>query len=57
MNGTRPFDSEMVIEATYKAQLTPWWTLQPDLQIIVTPGGERNCANAIVVGLRTAVSF
>lgn len=49
--------SETVIEATYKAQLTPWWTLQPDLQIILTPGGEKNCDRAVVLGLRTAVSF
>ncbi len=55
--GTRAFDSEMVIEATYKAQITPWWMVQPDLQFILTPGGERNCDNAIVLGLRTSVSF
>jgi len=56
-NATDAFNSEMVIEATYRAQLTPWWMLQPDLQIILTPGGERNSPNAVVLGLRTAISF
>ncbi len=56
-NATDSFGAEMVIEATYKAQLTPWWMVQPDLQIILTPGGEKNSGNAVVLGLRTAVSF
>ena len=56
-DGTDEMISEMVIEATYKAQLTPWWTLQPDWQIILTPGGEKNSGNAVVLGLRTAISF
>ena len=56
-NATDSFNAEMVIEATYRAQLTPWWMLQPDLQIILTPGGERNSGNAVVLGLRTAILF
>ncbi len=56
-DGTDRLNSEMIIETTYKAQLTPCWTLQPDLQCVLTPGGERNSKTAIVLGLRTAVSF
>jgi porin len=56
-DGTDEINSEMVIEATYRAQLTPWWMLQPDLQIILTPGGEKSAAHAVVLGLRTAISF
>ncbi|HSY17955.1 MAG TPA: carbohydrate porin [Candidatus Acidoferrales bacterium] len=56
-SGTSPYDAEMIFEATYKAQLTPWWTLQPDLQVVFTPGGQKSSGDAIVLGLRTAVSF
>ena len=56
-NATNPFDSEMVIEATYKAQITPWWIVQPDVQVVLTPGGEKTSSTAVVVGIRTSVSF
>jgi porin len=55
--GTSPYDAETIFEATYAAQLTPWWTLQPDLQVIFTPGGQKSSGDAIVLGLRTTVSF
>jgi porin len=56
---------EIVFEASYQAQLAPWWTLQPDIQYIVHPGGNvpdpLNPAvavkDALVVGLRTAIKF
>jgi porin len=60
-------DFEAVLEVTYKAQLAPWWTLQPDLQFIFHPGGNvarpgetagtQAMPDAIVLGLRTAVTF
>lgn len=31
---------EVVFELSYAAQITPWWTIQPDLQYIVHPGGN-----------------
>ncbi|MFZ4484009.1 MAG: carbohydrate porin [Chthoniobacterales bacterium] len=31
---------ELVFEATYQAQITPWLTRQPDLQFILQPGGS-----------------
>jgi porin len=53
-------DFEMVIEALYRAQLTPWWTLIPDAQYIVHPGGGASwqgtasrIPDAWVLGLRT----
>jgi porin len=49
--------AETVIEATYKAQLAPWWSVQPDVQYIVTPSGVVGSSNAVVVGLRTTVAF
>ena len=57
VNGSAAFDSENVLELTYRAQLTPWWTLQPDFQLILTPGGESKSENAVVLGLRTSLLF
>jgi len=68
-NGThRPVrDYEMALELTYRAQMTPWWTLQPDLQVIFHPGGHvsdptdptgvRAIRDAVVLGVRTSLSF
>jgi porin len=55
--GNPPSTAETVIEATYKVQLTPWWSLQPDFQYIVTPSGVEGSPNATVLGLRTTVAF
>jgi porin len=57
LQGDAPYTAETVIEATYKMQLAPWWSIQPDLQYIVTPGGEYGIDNATVVGLRTTINF
>jgi porin len=56
---------ELALEFTYKAIALPGWTLQPDFQYIVHPGGgvadPHNRAvripNAAVIGLRTMVTF
>ena len=61
--------TESFIELTYQAQLTPWWSLQPDLQYIFSPGGgvlnpdaapndgTVRIANETIVGLRTSITF
>ena len=49
--------TETVIEATYKVQIAPWWSLQPDVQYIITPSGVVGSQNAVVLGLRTTVAF
>jgi len=59
---TRQFDGgnaglEMAFEATYKAQLTPWFSIQPDLQYIVQPGGSTALGNALVAGLSVSLAF
>lgn len=33
-------DYEAVVELSYKAQMTAWWTIQPDLQRVFHPGGR-----------------
>lgn len=55
--GNPPSSAETVIETTYKLQLAPWWSLQPDVQYIVTPSGVAGSRNATVLGLRTTVAF
>ena len=49
--------AEMVLEATYQCQVTPWCVVQPDIQYIMNPGGTRDLGNAFVIGGRLAVSF
>jgi porin len=56
--------AETVIEATYVYQLAPWWSLQPDLQIVVNPGANiptglssKPLKNATIAGLRATVAF
>jgi porin len=58
-------DSEMVFEVSYQAQIAPWWTVQPDLQYIVHPGGNVpdpnnpnvTVGNALVAGARSTIKF
>ena len=46
---------ETILELFYRLQLTPWLSVQPDVQYYVDPGGRGN--NALVLGLRTVVVF
>lgn len=55
--GNPPSSAETVIEATYKMQISPWWSVQPDVQYIVTPSGVQGSQNAVVLGLRTNIAF
>lgn len=56
---------EVLFELTYQAQLTPWWTVQPDTQYIINPGGGvlnpngsgKIVGNAVVLGVRSVVTF
>jgi porin len=60
-------DEETAFELTYRAQMTPWWSLQPDLQFIRHPGGgiappgsptgTQAIPDAVVIGLRSAILF
>jgi porin len=49
--------NEFIIEATYEAQLTPWFELQPDVQFIVQPGGSTALPGALVLGLSATIDF
>ncbi len=50
-------DFEQNIEVVYSAQLAPWWMVVPDFQIIIHPGGSSSIPNALVLGVRTVVTF
>jgi porin len=57
---------ELLVEATYQAQILPGWTIQPDFQYVFHPGGgvvnplnpaSGRIPDAAVFGLRTTVQF
>ena len=55
--GGTGFTSETVVEATYRVTLAPWWSVQPDLQYIFNPSGARGSHDALVLGMRTSLTF
>jgi porin len=60
-----PFNSnETVVEATYLYQVTPWWALQADAQVIVNPGAgipstfsSKPLKNDVITGVRASINF
>lgn len=57
--------AETFVEATYKYQIAPWWSLQADAQYFIRPGGGapdpassgQRIRNAFIVGVRTTLTF
>lgn len=56
-SGARPSRHETVYEFTYSDRITPWLSLQPDLQYIVRPGGDVAAKNELIIGLRANIAF
>ncbi len=50
-----PYNDELAIEGFYTAQVTPWLTVQPDLQYIIHPGGIYQ--NALVATVQLGITF
>jgi porin len=59
-------DQQTLIELNYRARVTPWLTVQPDIQYIVHPGGlvpnpndpsGGTTKDALVLGIRTTIAF
>jgi porin len=56
---------ETALELSYQMQVTPWWTIQPDIQYIIRPGGgdphpddaTKRVGNAFLIGVRSAIQF
>lgn len=63
-SGATVGNHEALLEVTYQMQAAPWWTVQPDLQYILQPGGgrdsfdpSRRVSTALVIGLRSMITF
>lgn len=50
-------DTEYTIELTYKAAVTPWLTVQPDLQLVIDPAGDKSRDPVWIAGFRTVIQF
>ena len=55
--GEPGYSEETVIEATYRVQVAPWGSIQPDFQYFVNPSAQHGSRNTFVSGLRTTVTF
>ncbi len=56
--------NETVIEATYVIQATPWFAVQPDLQVVINPGAgipssfsSTPLKDAVVIGTHATITF
>jgi porin len=50
-------DYEQAIELTYNAHVRPGVWVQPDVQLVVHPGASSAHGSALVIGLRTTITF
>jgi len=48
---------ETALELTYRAQVTPWLAVQPDVQYVINPGADPALKNALVAGLRFEIAW
>jgi porin len=49
--------AETVIELNYAAQIAPWFLLSPGMQVIINPGADNHTPTALVLGLKTNLTF
>ena len=49
--------AEYPLEVYYSYQVQPWFTVRPDFQYIVQPGGYVHAANEVILGVRTDLKF
>ena len=54
--GVRRERYESTIELTYRAKLTEWLTIQPDIQYIFNPGADPALDDSLAIGLRLEFS-
>ncbi len=55
--GARVDQAEVDVELSYRAQITPWFALQPDIQWIRNPGTDPALKDAFLLGSRWELSF
>ena len=52
---TKGLTNETDFELFYQASVTPWLTVQPDIQYFNNPAGDGR--NALAIGLRSTITF
>jgi porin len=55
--GQRVDRSEVTLELAYRASITSWLNIQPDLQYVLNPNTDPRVANALVCLIRIEVAF
>jgi porin len=55
--GVLNFEFESVLEATYVLPIFAHWQLQPDLQWVFRPGAAGSHRDALVIGVRSTLTF
>ncbi len=50
-------DFEVLMELTYIFNITPWLSVQPDIQYVIHPGGSSETSNALVIGFALDVNL
>lgn len=56
-SGENPSAGEVALEWTHRMVLTPWLSLQGDLQYVLDPAGLKSRPDALVGGIRVALSL
>ncbi len=56
-DGSAVKGAEVAIELSYRMQLTPWLSFQPDLQYVIHPGFDDHVDDALVLGARGELAF
>ena len=56
-NGAGLGDHETVLELFYKFQITPFLSIQPDLQFVVNPSGRDDIDDTVIGALRLELTF
>lgn len=54
--GAEATSHESVWEATYRAHVAPWLSVQPNIQYVINPGADAQIKNATVLGIRFEMS-
>ena len=52
-----PEDYESALEAYCNIQITPWFNLSPSVQYVANPGGVKTAQDAVILGVRAAMTF
>jgi porin len=50
-------DFETTIEFVYRYKSAKWLSIQPHAQYVIQPGGTKDIANALILGVRINIAF